>query len=203
MRKVVSGIVIGVIIVFLVRYCEFRKDEKEALVNSTNLIEKQIRNSGKLVVTEGTYGQVFSYEDSKLYFDRWGSTKRALLVTNAKASVAYDLRQLKTEIDEENKTLIITAIPEPELSINPNIQYYDIENGIFNKFEAEDHNRIRQRIEDSLHTVIGDSELMSNAQNRLISELQKIYILTNSMGWTLRYQEQEISEENDLETIKL
>ena len=203
MRKILLGIGIGLVIVFGLRYCEFRKDEKEAVMVSTNLIEQQLQNVGKLIVIEGTYGQVYSFEDSKKYFDRIASTKRALLIANAEATVAYDLKQIKTEIDEKNKTLTISFIPEPELSINPNIQYYDIDDGIFNKFEAADHNEIRKRVEDSLRKAIEASELMSNAQNRLISELQKIYILTSSMGWTLRYQEQEITSQRDLETIKL
>jgi hypothetical protein len=44
---------------------------------------------------------------------------------------------------------------------------------------------------------------MTNAQNRLISELQKIYILTNSMGWILQYNDKVISEEMDLQRIAL
>ncbi len=203
MRKIVTGIVIGLFIVFGFRYCEFKKDEKESLVVSTNLIEKQLQNVGKLIVTEGTYGQVHTFEDTERYMRGVNSTKKALVISNAKATVAYDLKQIVTEIDKDNKTVTITQIPEPILSIDPNIEYFDIENGIINRFDAEDHNEILRQIEDSLRTTIGNSDLMANAQNRLISELQKLYILTNSMGWTLRYQEQEIKEEQDLQTIKL
>ena len=46
------------------------------------------------------------------------------------------------------------------------------------------------------------SALRSNAENRLISELQKFYILTNSMGWRLTYQEQTIESLEGLQAIK-
>jgi len=204
MRNIFFGIVIGLIIVFGLRYCEHKKDEKETLQVNTNLIEKQLQNVGKLVVTEGNYAQVFSYEDSKKYYiDLLSSTKKALVIVNAEASVSYDLSKITTEIDETNRTLTITNVPEPELSINPNIEYYDIDNGYFNQFEASDYNIIKKRVNDSLHRTIVASQLMTNAENRLISELQKIYVLTSSMGWTLHYQERKIADEKDLEYIKL
>lgn len=204
MRNILFGIVIALVLVFGLRYCDYKKEEHEQLEASTALIEQQLKNVGKLIVTEGSYAQVFSYKDSeKLYFDFFSSSKKALVIVNAKATIAYDLSKVETKLDEALKTVTITHIPEPEVSINPNIEYYDIENGYFNQFEASDYNKIKKRIETSLRKKIEASDLKKNAQNRLISELQKIYILTNSLGWTLQYNSQTISEENDLQTLKL
>jgi hypothetical protein len=125
------------------------------------------------------------------------------VIVNAKASISYDLSEVKTKVDAENKTVVITNIPEPELSINPNIKYYDIEQDYLNQFKASDYNKIKKRIESSLRKKIEASELRLNAQNRLISELQKIYILTSSMGWQLEYNDKLISEQDDLNKIKL
>lgn len=204
MRNIVFGIVIAVFIVFGLRYCEHNKEERERLQANTALIQKQLENVGKLIVTEGNYAKVFTYEDSKsLYAGLFSSNKKALIVVNAKASISYDLSEIKTTVDEANKTVTITHIPEPELSINPNIQYYDIQQDYFNPFEASDYNKIKTQIDTKLKAEIEASELVSNAQNRLISELQKIYILTNSMGWILQYHEEVISTEDDLKNIEL
>ena len=46
------------------------------------------------------------------------------------------------------------------------------------------------------------SELKSNAKNRLISELAKFYILTNTLGWTLEYNDTSISNVEALQNIK-
>jgi hypothetical protein len=42
-------------------------------------------------------------------------------------------------------------------------------------------------VQKGLEKEVKNSTLYSNAQNRLISELSKIYFLTNSLGWTLEY----------------
>ena len=204
LRNVFLGIVIAFVIVFGLRYCENRKDNREVLEANTALIQKELKNVGKLIVTEGSYAQVFSYNDSKnLMYGLFDARKKALIVVNAKATIAYDLSKVNTIIDEANKTVTITNIPEPELSINPNIQYYDITQDYLNQFTASDYNKIKTRVEKSLRKKIEASELRTNADDRLISELQKIYILTNSMGWTLKYNGKAIEEEQDLQQIKL
>jgi len=201
MRNIVFGIVIALVLVFALRYCEHHKDEREQLIESTALIEKQLKNVGKLVVTEGNYAQVFSYEDSKkFYFDVLSAQKKALVVVNATASIAYDLSKIETEVDALTKTVTLKSIPEPELSINPNIEYYDVTQDYLNQFEAKDYNTIKQRVENMLREKIQASDLTNNAQNRLISELQKIYIVTQSMGWTLQYNENLIEDADDLKT---
>jgi hypothetical protein len=50
-----------------------------------------------------------------------------------------------------------------------------------------------------LSKKIDQSTLKSNAKNRLLSELSKMLVLTNSMGWTLKYQGNVIEKEKDLE----
>ena len=203
MRNVFLGIVIAFVLLFGVRYCEHQKDEREQLVESTALIEKQLKNVGKLIVTEGNYAQVFTYKDTDKLLGFIDANKKALIVVNAEATISYDLSKIETVVDESTKTVTIKNIPEPELKINPNIEYYDVTQDYFNPFEAKDYNKIKQQIDKLLRKKIQASELQSNAQNRLISELQKIYILTNSMGWTLQYNETAITTEDELQKVKL
>lgn len=204
MRKIIPVILIVLVIFFAWKYFQQRDDQRDQLIESTNLIEKQIKNVGKLVVTEGNFAQVFSYNDSrKFYLDIFSARKKALIIVNADVTVAYDLSKLRTEINPETKTVTITYIPEEEISINPNIQYYDVTQDYLNQFEAKDYNKIQERINKSLMEKIEKSTIKTNAKNRLVSELQKIYILTNSMGWTLEYNGNTISSNEAMETIKL
>jgi hypothetical protein len=203
MRKVLLLVVLVIIGFIAYQYFDEKQKDKDQLIESTGLIEKQIKNVGKLVVTEGNFAQVFSYKDSKkFYLDVLSARKKALIIVNAEVTIAYDLSKLKTEIDPKTKTVTITFIPEEEISINPNIQYYDVTQDYLNQFEAEDYNNIKKRIEKSLKTKIENSTLKSNAKNRLISELQKIYILTNTMGWTLEYNGNEIESSDSMESLK-
>ncbi len=204
MRKIIPLILFVLVIFFAWKYFQVRDNERDQLVESTDLIQKQIKNVGKLVVTEGNFAQVYSYNDSRrFYLDIFSARKKALIIVNADVTVAYDLSKLQTEINPETKTVTITYIPEEEISINPNIQYYDITQDYLNQFEAKDYNKIQERIKKSLMEKIEKSTIKTNAKNRLVSELQKIYILTNSMGWTLEYNGNTISNNEALENIKL
>lgn len=204
MRKAVLLVLVILGVVFGLRYFEAKQEERDQLEESTNLIQKQIKNVGKLVVTEGSFSQVYSFKDSKrFYLDVFSARKKALIVVNAEVTIAYDLSKLKTEVNPDTKTVTITYIPEEEISINPNIQYYDVTQDYLNQFEAADYNKIQKRIEKSLMEKIEKSSLKSNAKNRLVSELQKIYILTNSMGWTLEYDGNQIKSSDAMESIKL
>lgn len=204
MRKAVLLVLVILGVVFGLRYFESKQEQRDQLEESTSLIQKQIKNVGKLVVTEGSFSQVYSFKDSKrFYLDVFSARKKALIVVNAEVTIAYDLSKLKTEVNPDTKTVTITFIPDEEISINPNIQYYDVTQDYLNQFEAADYNKIQKRIEKSLMEKIEKSSLKSNAKNRLVSELQKIYILTNSMGWTLKYDGNQIKSSYELESINL
>lgn len=204
MRKIVFVVLLLLVAFFAWKYFEARDSQRDQLSESTDLIQKQIKNVGKLVVTEGNFAQVYSYNDSKkFYLDVLSARKKALIIVNADVTVAYDLSKLQTEVNPETKTVTITYIPEEEISINPNIQYYDVTQDYLNQFEAKDYNRIQERIKKSLMEKIEKSTIKSNAKNRLVSELQKIYILTNSMGWTLEYNGNTISSSEAMESIRL
>lgn len=204
MKNILLAILMVAVVILGFMYWEQKNDEEESLKENTALIQEQIRNVGKLVVTEGSFSQVFTYKNSKsFYFDVLSARKKALIVVNAEVSIAYDLSKLNIEVDEEGKRVIIRDIPKEEININPNIKYYDVTQDYLNQFEAEDYNKIKARIEKGLREKIEKSTLKANAKNRLVSELQKIYILTNSMGWTLEYENQPITNSEKLENIKI
>lgn len=204
MKKYIVGALVVLIIFLTYRYFENRNAERDRLEESTAMIQQQIKNVGKLVVTEGTFSQVFTYNDTRnRFFDVLPARKKALIVVNTRATVAYDLSKLEIELDEENKTVHITNIPKEEINIYPDIKYYDITQDYLNQFSAEDYNKIKTRINKSMREKVEKSTLKSNAQNRLISELQKIYILTSTLGWTLTYNNEEFGTVRDMEELKL
>ncbi len=204
MKKYIVGALVVLIIFLTYQYFENRNAERDRLEESTAMIQQQIKNVGKLVVTEGTFSQVFTYNDTRnRFFDVLPARKKALIVVNTRATVAYDLSKLEIELDEENKTVHITHIPKEEINIYPDIKYYDITQDYLNQFSAEDYNKIKTRINKSMREKVEKSTLKSNAQNRLISELQKIYILTSTLGWTLTYNNEEFGTARDMEELKL
>lgn len=201
MRKVLIVILILLLGYFTYQYFDAQQEKREQLIEATNLIEKEIKNVGKLAVTEGSFAQVFTYKNSKQIFNLVEANKKALVVINAKVTIAYDLRALETEVDPENQTITIKKIPAPEININPDIEYYDVSQDYLNQFEASDYNKIKQRVMTTIRQKVESSELPQNAENRLLAELANIYVVTNTLGWTLQYNTTPINSSQELKTL--
>lgn len=190
MKKVLIGVVTVVIVFLVFKTCSDAKESKTILQENTMLIQQQIANVSKLIVTEGHFAEVYNYKDSKeLFGPLVTADKKALVVVNAEVFIAYDLSKIEFELDEANKTLYLNNIPEPEINLNPDFEYYDVTADYLNPFDAGDYNQIKRNVNVSLLKKVEASSLKANAKNRLLSELQKFYILTNSMGWQLVYED--------------
>nr|WP_315250969.1 DUF4230 domain-containing protein [uncultured Flavobacterium sp.] len=200
LKRIVVVAVIVVTVILAFKFCEFKKEDDSSLDYNTNLIQQQIVNVGKLVVTEGHFSEVVTYKNQQKYMmDMLSFEKKALVIVNADVTVSYDLHQMKYDIDEANKTITIVSIPKEEIKISPDIKFYDVEQSQMNPFTGDDYNKINKSVRANLAKKIEKSSLKSNAQNRLISELSKILILTNSMGWKLQYNGKEIANEKELQ----
>ena len=197
-NRIIAGVVIVITIVLLFKFCDFKKEDDSTIDYNTNLIQQQIVNVGKLVVTEGHFAEVVTYKDQDTYFmDMVSFEKKAIVIVNADVTVAYDLHQMKYDIDEVNKTITIINIPKEEIKISPDIKYYNVEQSSMNPFTGDDYNKISKTVRANLANKIEKSALKTNAKNRLISELSKMLILTNTMGWKLQYDGKVIEKEAD------
>ncbi|MEL6974588.1 MAG: DUF4230 domain-containing protein [Bacteroidota bacterium] len=195
MKKVLAGALLALTSVLIYKSCTERKEENNILEENSMLIQQELQNVSKLMVSEGHFSEVYSYKDSKeLFGPMLTADKKALVVVNAAVSISYDMRQLTYEIDTETKTVRVNHLPEPEISINPDFEYYDVTADYLNPFEAKDYNTIKDNVKKSLLKKIEASTLVSNAENRFLSELSRILLLTETMGWTLEYQGNSVSE---------
>lgn len=203
MNRFIFGFIAALLVLGSIWYFVGKRENKDEIRANSAMIQQQIQNVGKLIVTEGYFSQVFTFKNSQnLFLDIVTSDKKALVVANAKATVEYDMRQLETRIDEDNKTVVITKIPEPVINIYPEIEYYDVTQDYFNKFEANDYNKIKNTVTAQFRKKIESSSLKDNAQERLMSELVNIYVLTKSMGWTLMYNEVIIENPEQMKNLK-
>jgi len=202
MKKILIGAIIALASVLIYKSCTDDREQKSILEESSMLIQQELRNVSKLVVTEGHFAEVYNYKDSKELFGPLVTAyKKALVVVNADVSIAYDLSKINYEVDEENKVLTITRIPEPEIKISPDFEYYDVTADYLNPFNASDYNAIKRNVNASLMKKIEASSLRSNAENRLVSELSRILVLTHTMGWTLVYNDIPMENTEQLKTF--
>lgn len=199
MKKVLVGAIIALASVLIYKSCADERERKTLLQESSMLIQQELKNVSKLIVTEGHFVEVYNYKDSReLFGSLVTADKKALVVANAEVTIAYDLSKITYDLDEGNKTITITQIPEAEIKINPDFEYYDVTADYLNPFKAEDYNLIKKNVNQSLLKKIEASTLVSNAENRLLSELSRIYVLTNSLDWTLVYGEAPINSTEEL-----
>lgn len=204
MKNTLLGVLITLVILITIKYCGDQQQEKVELKENSALIQESLKNVGKLIVTEGHFSQFFNYNNSKdLFANLVTADKKALVVVNADVTIAYDLSKIKYKINQETKTLTILSIPTEEIKISPDFEYYDIQADFFNPFLAKDYNAIKETVNKQLLKKIENSELKTNSKNRLISELSKFHILTNSLGWTLEYNERPIKNIEEFYNLKL
>ena len=200
MRNFFLGIICMALIALGIKIGTDVYQKNKTNIQSSGMIMSQIKNVGKLIVTEGHFSDVITYKDAKkLYIESFTAEKKALVVVNATVMISYNLQQIEHTLDVDQKKVIISDIPEAEINIIPEIKYHDLQEDFFNQFTPEDHNKIRAEVLERLHSKVKTSSLVTNSKNRLFSELQKIYILTNSLGWTLQYQENVISSVAEME----
>lgn len=190
-------LVIIALLLIVIAFLLFRKSSSNETVieQQTAMIQEQIERVGKLIITEATFSQIYTYEDTKKYlFDMWSSKKKAIVTVTAKVTVTFDLRKLETEIDEENKRVIIKHIPNEEVNIYPRLDYYDIQSESFNTFDVQDLKKIQKNVEKLIEAEIAKSGIRNNAKDQLVGELNQIFLLTKVYGWTIEYEHETVDD---------
>lgn len=157
-------------------------DDRQTQQESQVLLE-QVKAVTKLVTTEGYFSEIFSEVDTKSYFG-FPSTKKVLIKVKAKVSAGFNLGNMKIEADHTTKTLRLSNIPPPEIiSIEPEISYYDIANGVFNTFTNEDYTRLNKRAVEIVREQALKSDFMNNVNEQGKRNFDALRILAESMGW--------------------
>lgn len=178
-----------------------KADKKNEVLPDTELIQQQMKNVSKLVVNEAKISQIYNYKDEKSFMNLMSFDKKALVVVNADVQIMYDLSKLEYAVDETNKIVKITFIPKEEIKITPDIKIYDVEESRFNAFKGNDYNTIQESVKKQFHEKIMKSNIQANAKNRLVSELSKFLVVTQSLGWTLKYQDETITNTADFNEL--
>ncbi|WP_439129645.1 DUF4230 domain-containing protein [Polaribacter sp.] len=156
---------------------DYTKEEIQVVVNS-------IKNLSKLVVSSGTFSEVYNYSDSKKYFyETLSFNKKAIVTVNSEVEVGYDLSKLEIQIDSLSKKIYINKIPEAEIKIYPDVKYFDLQQSTFNVFSKNDLNIINKKSIDKIKETIKLSFIKEKAKNRLFKELSKIYQLSAIYNW--------------------
>ncbi|MBV7269615.1 DUF4230 domain-containing protein [Winogradskyella luteola] len=173
------------------------KTKKKTNEQSILLLDK-IKRVCKFITVEGDFAEIYHYEDVKEKFLKLiSSRKKALVIINAKAHVGFDLSKVRMNSHPKSKTVVLSHFPQPEvLSIESNINYYDKQDGMFNKFEASDLTELHTKAKEHIMDKIPESGLYNVAKLEALEAIQLIENLVETIGWTLDYSALKIEEDD-------
>lgn len=185
----IFGLLLGALVVAVIFYVYrsyFTKNKTEE--QSVILLEK-IRNVSKLITVESDFSEILHYSDAKnMLLNLISSHKKAIVLANSKVMVGFDMKQIRIEPNTKEKLLTLTHFPEPEvLSIQTDVEYYDVKNGLFNKFEAKDLTELNKKIKENIEQKIPQSGVLLTANEKALDTVKMIEQIVETFGWKFSY----------------
>ena len=166
----------------------YSKPSENATEQSEVLLEK-VKTVCKLVTVEGYFTEIYDYKDYWGY-DFSPFRKKALIRVKAKVSVGFDMEKMTTTTQIQNKLLLISNLPQPSiLSIDHDLDYYDVTEGTFNNFTAEDYTQLNAKAKDFVRQQVEKSGLLQSAAEQGNKMTDIIRTLAESMGWRVETTE--------------
>ncbi len=150
------------------------------------LLEK-IKKVYKVVTVEGHFSEVYDYEDYWGY-DFSPFRKKALVRVKAKVLAGYDLDQISIEAFPDEKKIIISELSKPQiLSIEHDLDYYDLTAGTFNAFTKDDYNKINTNAKEYIVEKAAESDLLKSAEQQGNQAIEMIQFMVENAGWRVEY----------------
>jgi len=164
---------------------KYKYIDKKTEITQESILE-QVKSVLKLGTVEGYFSDIYSYKEY-YGFDISPFQKKALIRIKAKVLTGFDLDNIAINIDEKNKTVSILNIPYPKIiSIDHDLDYYDITEGTFNSFSNEDYNKMNKQAKSFIKNTALKSDLFIKAQKQLTQHLELLKSILKTYGWTLK-----------------
>jgi hypothetical protein len=174
----------------------FKRSEPNVQESGVVLLER-IKQVAKLVTVEGYFSEIYDYQDYYGY-DLSLFRKKALVRVKAKVSVGYDLEKMKITAMPETKTIRLSGIPPAEiLSIEHDLDYYDVQEGFFNEFSTEDYNKLNANAKEFIRKKAMESDLTKTATTQRNTLLETMKFMAESAGWKLEVEQPQIGPAPD------
>jgi hypothetical protein len=166
--------------------------------SATVMLEK-VKLVTKLVSVEGHFSEL--YEKKEWYeYDFFNLfSKKILIRVKAKVSVGYNFQSLNITVDSLSKTVTLNEFPDPEIiSMDHDLDYYDIQEGTFNSFTAEELSAIQKEAKNLILKKTHESNLLQKAQEQKKMYIDMLSIAIQSMGWKFIVKNDTSLKDSDL-----
>lgn len=173
----------------LLTYIVLNKTNSDKTIQEqSDIITEKIEQVNKLISVESSVAQVYTIDQTqKLFFDLIPIPKQAIVIARAKIYVAYDLNLMRYKLDQENKKVILSNIPEPQIIVEPNLQFYDLKADIL-PFTKQELTALNRRATELIKKEGQNKELLSLAQKNLELNLKEITMIAKEQNWEIIIQ---------------
>ncbi|MGK0388364.1 MAG: hypothetical protein ACI94Y_001092 [Maribacter sp.] len=192
--KYIYGSLIGVLIFGAGCWLtfEYLTQSRTSVEEQSSVLLEKVKTVAKLVSVEGYFSEIYTYKNdwepvpNPVYSPIF--SKKAITIVKAKVSVGYDLKKMTFEADHTNKVLRIGNIPDPEIiSLDHDMEYYDVQVSTFNKFTKEEINQINAKAKEFIREKALESGLMLQAEKEGNQMIEIIAFMVKEAGWTVEY----------------
>lgn len=180
-------VVLALAIIFVAWYSGYKYswvNKKEE--TSVTVVLDKIQKVFKLVTVEGHLSEIYDHKD---YYN-WDIAlfrKKALVRVNAKVMAGFDFEKVKLTVDEATQTIYIEDFPEAEiLSMDHDLEYYDITQGTFNNFSTKDYNEINKIVKEYARLKAIDSKLLISAEEQKEEIMDMLKTIIMATGWEVK-----------------
>ena len=198
------GVILGLAAGIGLTSLYFKNKKERQLHNQSTLLMEKIKQVCKLITVEGEFSELFTHRDEKnLFFKMFQLEKKALLIVKAKVLIGFDLTKIKISIDSHKKEVTLSRFPAPEiLSIDTDLEYYDIQKGMINKFSEMDLTNMNKKSKEFIRIKVEQSHLYQIARHQASDTIRVIRALIESVGWKLVSENMAMDKQKETRKIK-
>ncbi|MCG6186269.1 DUF4230 domain-containing protein [Maribellus maritimus] len=184
---ILLGVILGLAAGAVISMYYYKYKNTQQLKEQSAVLLKQIKQVFKLVTVEGEFSEIFTHRNGKnIFFNLLQLEKKVILIVKARVMVGFDLTQIDIKVDSTNKKIRLSKFPHPQIiSIDTDLEYYDIQKGIVNKLSEKDLTDISKKSKDFIREKVDESDLYLIAENQVKETIEFISQLANSVGWEM------------------
>ena len=163
---------------------------KKHVEESQELVLDRVKKVTKLVAVEGYFSELYNHEQYQSWFPIL--KKEAIIRVKAKVSVGFDFDSMTVETYEDQNKIVISDFPVPSIiSVDHDLDYYDVKDWTLYRFSEKDYNNINTKAKDFIKRKAMDSQLRESAFEREKELKDMMKLICRSMGWELEFKEKD------------
>lgn len=187
----------GIVLAVVLMWGRFTKEDTPSVNRDYLILQTQIQEMNKMVVLEQNFSSFQQHHGDglKIVGQEFGG-KDLILYSTARAQLSYDLKLMKLEIDSIGKRLIVKELPRPKLEIFPEVKIHMMNDNVLNRYEGSDLAALQEDARQKMIKNIQQQNLKTKGHEVLMKNLNSIFILAKTLGYTLDDQTMEKSLSN-------